>query len=773
MPVRPWTEFSQEYPLEAIETMELHTLTRKNQTPSGMKRKKNTAMDPASAAQIKSRRLFAKLLKMVSGYSAAPDLSPLRKAYHYAEQAHLNQSRRSGEPYIEHCLGTALILADLRMDIATITAGLIHDVVEDTGRDIEEISRLFGDEIAHLVNGVTKISEIHMQNPVQQQAENFRKMIFSMAKDLRVIMIKFADRLHNMRTLQFLDPEKAKRIAAETLDVYAPLAHRFGIAKIKWELEDLSFKFLEPERYHEIVQRVAEQKEERERYIGSVIRRIKRELLKNGIHAEVMGRAKTYYSIYKKMKYRNKAFEEIYDLLAIRIIVEKLDECYFSLGVVHTLFSPVHDQFKDYIATPKRNMYRSLHTTVVGPDGKMLEIQLRTTEMHRIAEIGIAAHWRYKEGKTNVDELDRYSAWLRELVDWQKDTLDPEEYIDILKTDLYISEVFVFTPKGDLIKLPIGATPVDFAFFVHTDIGLHCIGAKVNSRIVPLNSQLKSGDVVEIITSQHQKPNQDWILFVKTAKAKSKIKRWFKEKQLLEAIHLGEEIFSKGMKRYHLQLSREELIELAHQMGRPSLEKLFEDIGQGELAFKKLLETIAPEKIKSAESHKKINILEKFVQKARGSAKGVRVQGMDRLLIHFAQCCNPVPGDGIIGFITKGRGIVIHRKNCINILKLMENPEKMVEVQWDVDGEESFLVQLSILAEGKKHLLKDITTALAAMDITIKKIEMNHENETITSYLILQVRDLTQLTKVMKNLCSVKGVLSVERGSTIDKVNHP
>jgi len=719
--------------------------------------------------QDKYRRRFARIIKDITQYAKNPDLELLKNAYRFALNAHREQSRLSGDPYIDHCLGTSKILTELRMDASTVAAGLIHDVVEDTGITIANVVDEFGPEIGKLVDGVTKIGELKFKSQAQQQAENFRKMIFSMAEDLRVIMIKFADRLHNMRTLQHVPPEKAKRIAIETRDVYAPLAHRFGVARIKWELEDLAFKTIHPDIYQDLVKQVAEKKGEREKTIRRLVRPIKKELIKNGITAEVIGRAKTLHSIYLKMKYRQKPFEEIYDLLAIRIIVDKVDECYFALGVVHTLFTPLHDQFKDYIATPKLNMYQSLHTTVVGPEGKLAEIQVRTNAMHRVAEIGIAAHWKYKEGRESEDELDRYSAWLREMVDWQKDTLDPEEYMDILKTDLFISEVFVFTPKGDLIKLPNGSTPVDFAFMVHTDVGLHCIGAKINGRIVPLNSKLKSGDSIEIITSKNQRPHQDWITFVQTSKAKSKIKRWFREKQNQEAVHLGEEILHKGLKRYRIQLTKTEMQDLAASMGRKRMERFYADLGHGELSLRKILERIAPEKLRTTPDKKKDNLIEKFVTRARGTAKGIRVQGMDQLLIRFAQCCQPVPGDPIVGFITKGRGIVIHRKYCANAARLQEFPEKIIEVAWDVGSEEAFLIQLRILAEGRKEFLKDVTTSLANMDIHIKKADMINENSTITSYLILEVKDLSQLTKIMRKLCRLKGILSVERSSSIEK----
>jgi len=725
-----------------------------------------------SKVRTKYRRVFEGIIRRIKAYNKNPDVDLLRKAYNFAYNAHKFQLRKSGTPYIEHCLETAKILTELRMDVVTVAAGLLHDVVENTGISVDEVKDTFGAEIAQLVDGVTKIGELKFRSHAEKQAENFRKMIFSMAQDLRVIMIKFADRLHNMRTIEYLPRDKAKRIALETREVYAPLAHRFGIARIKWELEDLSLKVLDTSVYDELVRKVAGRREEREKYIRKVVRPIKRELLSNGIQAKVTGRVKHLDSIYRKMRNKNKSFEDVFDLLAIRIIVTKVDECYFVLGLVHTLFTPVHDRFKDFIATPKLNMYQSLHTTVVGPEGKMVEVQVRTDEMHRVAEIGIAAHWKYKENRRAEDELDRYSTWLREMVDWQRDTLDPEEYLDILKTDLFISEVFVFTPKGDLLKLPIGSTLVDFAFAVHTDIGLHCIGAKVNGRIVPLNTQLKSGDSVEIITSANQRPHMDWLTFVKTSKAKSKIKRWLKEAQLEEAIKLGEEILTKALKRYRIRWTKKELQNVARITGKRSIEQFYADLGRGKISINKVIESYIPEREWSQVKEKKDNIFERFVSRARGSVKGVRVQGMNHLLIRFAQCCHPVPGDPIQGFITKGRGIVVHRRDCVNAVRLMEMPERNIDVAWDIDGEGAFMVQLCILATGRKDFLKDIGESLSTMDTNILKVDMNTENAIITAYIIVEVKDLTHLTKIIRRLYRIKGIISVDRESGVETVNY-
>ena len=748
----------------------MEVVTDKNISQSTVLKKVKIAANKQKASEEdQAKALFQQILKAIKTYVKDPDTGLLRRAFIFASQAHEHQLRRSGHPYIEHCLETAKILTELRLDTVTVAAGILHDVVEDTGIIMDEVRESFGEEIMQLVDGVTKISELKFQSHAEKQAENFRKMVVSMANDLRVILIKFADRLHNMRTLEYLPGKKVERIAVETREVYAPLAHRFGIAKIKWELEDLSLKVLEPETYDDLAKKVAESREQREKYIRKIATPIKRELAKNNIKAEIRGRAKSLYSIYRKMVGRNVPFEEIFDLLALRIIVDKVDECYFALGAVHTLFTPVHDRFKDYIATPKLNMYQSLHTTVIGPEGKMVEIQVRTQEMHRIAEIGIAAHWKYKEGRSTEDELDQYSAWLREMVDMQKDTLDPEEYLDILKTDLFRAEVFVFSPKGDLFKLPIDATPVDFAFAVHTDVGLHCIGAKVNGRIVALNTKLKNGDSIEIITSSNQRPHQDWITFVKTSKAKSKIKKWIKDARFEEAVKLGEEMLVRGLKQYRIRKTKDQLQKIAKQMEKPNIGQLYAELGQGDLSLHKVLQVIAPEKDVRKDEDDKDGLFQRFVSKARGSVKGVRVQGMDNLLIRFAQCCHPVPGDPIMGFITKGRGIMVHRRDCINALKLMETPERNIDVAWDVEGEEAFMVQLRILASSRKDFLKDVAESLSTMRTNIIKIDMNTENAVITAFLVLEVNDLSHLTKVIRQLYRIKSILSVERSNEFEQ----
>ncbi|MFQ5602010.1 MAG: RelA/SpoT family protein [bacterium] len=706
------------------------------------------------------KNTFNELLRKLKKYSPNSDAALLHLAFDFGSEAHKDQLRKSGEPYFIHCLEVAKILTELKLDAKTVAGGLLHDVVEDTGVRIEEVEEKFGADVALLVDGVTKISELRFESLEERQAENFRKMIISMVKDIRVILIKFADRLHNMRTIEYLPEKKRKRIAIETRDVYAPLAHRLGIAKIKWELEDLILKTLEPDVYWDLMQKISDKREEREKYIRKVTSPIKKELREANIKATITGRPKHFFSIYGKMKKRQLPFEEIYDLLAIRIIVQKIEECYFVLGIVHNLYTPVHERFKDYIATPKSNFYQSLHTTVIGPVGKMVEIQIRTEEMHRTAEDGIAAHWLYKEGKSKEDELGKHLSWLRQVLEWQQDTKDPSEFMENLRIELFQDEVFVFSPKGDLYKLPQDSTPVDFAFAVHTEIGYHCIGAKVNGRIVPISSKLKSGDSVEIITSPNQKPNQDWIKFVKTSKARSKIKRWLKESFFEQSMKLGEEILVKQFKRYNIKKEDIDLDEIAQSFNFQNASQLFASIGSGETSIHSVIGRFAPEKnieIKDA------SLFKKFISRARGKAKGVRVQGIDNLMITFGRCCQPVPGDNILGFITKGRGIVVHRNDCKNIINLIENPDRTIEVEWDVEKDKHFMVRLKMIGEDRRNFLRDVSESISQTDTNIVKIEMKSQDTLVQSSIILEVRNLQHLTKIIKKLTQVKGVMSVER----------
>jgi GTP pyrophosphokinase len=704
---------------------------------------------------------FNLLLDNVKSYSPNSDLEQLRKAFFFSLKAHQNQLRKSGEPYFEHCYQTAMILSELKMDITTICGGLLHDVVEDTGITIEEVKEKFGETVATLIDGVTKIGELKFNSVEEEQAENFRKMLLSMVKDIRVILIKFADRLHNMRTIEFLPEKKRNRIALETKDVYAPLAHRLGIAKIKWELEDLSLKVLDAKAYTELMSKVSAKREERESYIEKMTGPIKKELAKNGINAIIKGRPKNFYSIYNKMLKRAKPFEEIYDLFAIRILVEKVEHCYFALGIVHTVYTPVHERFKDYIATPKSNGYQSLHTTVIGPAGKMVEIQIRTHEMHRTAEEGIAAHWRYKEDKETEDELDKHLLWLRQLVDRQQEMSDPGEFLESLKIDLFQDEVFVFTPKGDLFKLPKGSTSVDFAFAIHSDIGFHCIGAKVNGKIVPLDTELKSGNVVEIITSANQKPHTDWLKFVKTSKARHHIRKWLKEVQFEQSVKLGEEIIEKNLKKLNLPKNDEEILNAAQSLNFKDTKQLYAALGRGEMTVQTVIRKIFPEAKEPEE--KKNSFLSKFIKQASGSS-GISIQGTtDNMMISFGKCCQPVPGDQIVGFVTKGKGLAIHRTDCKNALRLMQFPERHVEVKWDVEKDKKFLVRIKLVGEDRINFLRDVSQSIALSETNVISVNMKAKDHLAMGTLLVEVRNLQHLTKVINSINKVKGILSVER----------
>jgi GTP pyrophosphokinase len=700
------------------------------------------------------------LIEQIKQYNRGLDVKLLQKAFEFSYEAHKDQLRKSGDPYFEHPLEVARILVDLKMDVGTICGALLHDVAEDTGVTLEEVNEAFGPEITTLVDGVTKISELKFDSVEKLQAENFRKMIISMVKDIRVILIKFADRLHNMRTIEFLPERKRERIARETLEVYAALAHRLGIAKIKWELEDLAFKTLNPQAYEELAKKVNAKRDDRERYIKRISQPIQRELNRLQIEASITGRPKHLYSIYMKMQRRGLPFEEIHDLLAVRIVVKKIEDCYYALGIVHSLFTPVSDSFNDYIATPKSNMYQSLHTTVIGPDGKMVEIQIRTEEMHRTAEEGIAAHWRYKEGRVKEDEIDKHFVWLRRVLEWQQDAPDSAEFMENLKIDLFHDEVFVFTPRGDLFRLPAGSTPVDFAFAVHTDVGYHCLGAKVNSKIVPLNHRLRSGDTVEIITSQTQHPNQDWIKFVKTSKARSKIKHWIRDSMFEQSVRLGEEIAQREFKKYNIRKTDDELIEIAQSYGLSDINQLYAAIGRGDLPIQGILQKIAPEKM---EQLKDETFLKRFIRRAKGPEKGVRVQGIENMLINFGRCCQPVPGDKIIGFITRGRGVIVHRTDCKNILNLLKDPERSIDVEWDVDKDKRFLVRLYMVAHDRPYFLRDVTEAISSTNANIVNVVLKTEEFMVHNNMLIEVRNLKHLTSIIQKIGKIKGIINVER----------
>jgi len=687
------------------------------------------------------------------------DFGFVERAFHFAHEAHKNQQRLSGEPYITHLLAVAEILAELHMREDVIAAGLLHDVVEDTETTSDQLRAKFGEGVAKMVDGVTKIPELKYESKEKQQAENLHKMLLSMVNDLRVILIKFADRLHNMRTIGHMTRQQQERIALETMDVYAPLAHRLGVYQIKWELEDLAFKVLEPRAYHELAEKVSLKRNERERIIQRESARIQSELQKANVKGIVTGRPKHLYSIHNKIKMRGYPFEEILDLLAIRIIVSKMEECYYALGIVHSLYTPIQDKFTDYIATPKSNMYQSLHTKVFGADGRKIEVQIRTEEMHSRAEFGIAAHWRYKEGDQSRKELDRQIEWLRSLLANQPESGDSREYLEDLKINLFEGEIFVFTPRGKLLTLPVGSTPVDFAFAVHTDVGLHAMAVKINGHIAPLKAILKSGDLVEVIVSPNQRPNPDWLQFVKTSRARNKIKKWLKEQHFEESQRLGREILTRELTRLRFKKTDKELVETAQLFGH-NLESFLAAIGSGDLTVENVVRKMAPE---PGPANPVANVLSKVIQRVKGTDSGIRIHGMSQVTVNFGSCCQPLPGDQITGFISTGRGVVIHRVDCKNIPYLMRHPERNIQVDWDADREAKFNVRVKLVAEDRKQLLGDVTVGLAKEDVNMLYIEMKREDQFASGRLVLEVKSLVHLQRVLKRIRAIPGVIHVER----------
>ena len=697
------------------------------------------------------------LLKMAEAKMEGADR--VRAAFAFAAQAHQGQRRDSGEDYIQHPLEVAEILVEIGMDTTSVVAALLHDVVEDTTVEITEIEARFGQEIALLVDGVTKLSRLSFRSTEEQQVENLRKMFLAMAKDIRVIVIKLADRLHNMRTLRHLPPDRQQRIARETLEIYAPLAHRLGIWKIKWELEDLALRHLDPAAYYDLVDRVAMKRQEREGLIEEVRQALARALAEAGIKAEFQGRAKHFYSIYQKMHEQGKEFNEIFDLMALRVIVPTVGDCYEVLGLVHTLWKPVPGRFKDYIAMPKSNMYQSLHTTVIGPRGEPLEIQIRTHEMHHVAEYGIAAHWRYKEGLEGGDrDLTAKIAWLRQLLDWQKEMKDAGEYMEALKVDLFADEVFVFTPKGDVKSLPRGATPVDFAYSVHTHIGHQCVGARVNGRLVPLDHPLQNGDIVEIITKNAPGPSADWLNFVKTAKAKNRIRQWLREQRRDEDIEAGREMLEKELRKrtpeIHEHLKAETLAAAARRFGFAEADDLLAAVGANKLSPGMVVTHLVGEKEPEppAPAH-----LPERPKPGRRPGHGVRVRGLDNLLVRFARCCNPVPGDEIVGYITRGRGVTVHRRDCPSVA-LQAEPERRIEVEWEPVEGLSYPANLEIEAKDRVSLLSDVMNAIAEFRLNISAAKVRTAKGTAFISLTLDINHREQLENVLWRVRRVSGV---------------
>ncbi len=708
---------------------------------------------------------LAEFIIHVESYNANIDIPLVRRAYEFSDRVHAGQYRESGDPYVEHCLNVAFILAEIHMDSATIAAGLLHDAIEDAGATISEIKGEFGEEIADMVNGLTKMSGLKFKNAAELQVEYFRKMLLSMAKDIRVIVIKLADRLHNMRTLGHLPAEKRKRIALETREIYAPLAHRFGMARMKWESEDLSFKYLGAKEYADIEKEIIESREEREAYIDDLTRALETAVASAGIKSEVTGRAKHYYSVYRKIKVRRVPFDQIYDLLAMRIIVDTITDCYHALGIIHTMWPPVPERFHDYVANPKSNGYRSLHTTVIGPRGRMVEIQIRTHAMHYAAEYGIAAHWLYKEGKKGLGEIDQHMAWIREILEWQGEMTNPEEFLEYLKIDLFPDDVFVYTPAGDLKQLSKGSTALDFAFSVHSDIGFHCVGATINGKYVTLSTVLHSGDEVEIRTSSHQNPSSDWLMIATTTRAKSRIKHWLRQRGYEQAVSLGKEMLENELKKKRMKMPSEtELLDLASRNGFTNAEQMYSGLGSGTISVNNLISKLSPRLEKEQPS-----MIRRFIDQARGVSKGIKIGGVENLMFRFASCCQPIPGEKIIGYVTRGRGLSIHKADCTNAAAIFQEPERMVDVEWDVEKGQSFLVRLHALVEDRKNLLKEITEAIAEADVNVRGGEISTGNWPASGRFVVEIQNYGQLGRVLAKMNKVNGVLSVERESGADQ----
>ena len=706
------------------------------------------------------------------------DVKLITKAYTFANNAHGNQCRQSGEPYIIHPLNVAYTLAEIGLDDSTICAALLHDVVEDTEVTDEDIKREFGEEIAEMVEGVTKLSSVQFASIEEQQVEDYRKMFLAMGKDIRVILIKLADRLHNMRTLKYLKRDRQIANAKETMELYAPLANRLGLYSIKWELEDLGFKYLYPEEYHELVDGINKKREERLKFIEKIMNDIRAELKKQKIEAEVTGRAKHLYSIYRKMKRDNKTLDQIYDLFALRILVNSIKDCYSALGVVHEMYSPMPGRFKDYISVPKPNMYQSIHTTLLGDKGTPFEVQIRTWDMHRVAEYGIAAHWAYKEAsyfgkKTPVKVEEDKLAWLRETLEWQKDMQDPQEFLNTLKTELFEDEVYVFTPKGAIKVLPRGATPIDFAYTIHAEIGHHMTGCKINSKMMPIITPLKTGDIVEIITSDNSKgPSRDWLKFVKSTSAKNKILSWFKKAQKAENIEKGKELIEKELKRIgflYNDLFKPEYIEpMLDKYKYKTLDEMYAAVGFGANSPVKVIARMLQEYRKEHEEENieaKIEELAKSRQKhPKPSNSGIIVKGIDNCLVKLSKCCNPLPGDEIVGYITKGRGVSVHRKDCSNIEELLADGNRMIDVEWYHENQSFYQADIQIYSNDRNGLLMDILKEIGTTKAKILGVNTKTTKEKIAIIdITLEVEDVNELDQAQKVIRKVNSVYEVRR----------
>ncbi|MDA8229637.1 MAG: bifunctional (p)ppGpp synthetase/guanosine-3',5'-bis(diphosphate) 3'-pyrophosphohydrolase [Desulfitobacterium hafniense] len=720
---------------------------------------------------------FAELLEKLQRNISQAHLDVVQKAYNFAENAHKGQHRNSGEDYIQHPLEVAKILLELEMDETTIAAALLHDVVEDTRFTITDIEKEFGSEIALLVDGVTKLGRIEYKSKMEQQVENLRKMFMAMARDIRVILIKLADRLHNMRTLKYHSEEKQREIAQETLEIFAPLANRLGIFRIKWELEDLSFRYLKQQEYYDLVEGIALKRREREAQISDVISQLRQRLDEVGIKADIAGRPKHLYSIYRKMINQEKSLSEIYDLTAIRVIVDSVNDCYGALGIIHTLWKPLPGRFKDYIAMPKPNMYQSLHTTLIGAHGEPFEIQIRTWEMHRTAEYGIAAHWKYKEGKTSGANFEQKLSWLRQLLEWQTESRDAGEFMESLKIDLFDDTVFVFTPKGDVVELPAGSSPIDFAYRVHTDVGHRCVGAKINGRIVTLDTKLTNGDIVEILTSkQANGPSRDWVCLVKKSQARNRIRQWFKKEKREDNITRGKEGIEREVKKLGFDpavaLKPERLLAIAKSFNFTGVEDLYAAMGDGAVTYNKILGKINDELSKEERENAKLAAFQQGEAKQAGSygkaSHGIRVKGVDNVLVRFSRCCNPLPGDDIVGYITRGRGVSIHQSTCENVIaRTQEDLDRLVEVVWAEQINAIYPVDIEIYGIDRARLVTDVMNAVLDTRTHILGINARVGKDRVAHIqLSIEIRNLDHLNFVIQKIRRVRDITSVERVNT-------
>ena len=738
-------------------------------------------------------QLYLELIEKIKTYHPSDDFSMVEKAYQLANGAHKDQKRKSGEPYIIHPLKVAYILAELELDMESIVAGILHDVIEDTEYTYEDISNMFSEEIAALVDGVTKLGKLSYTTKEEVQAENYRKMFLAMAKDIRVILIKLADRLHNMRTLNYMKPEKQKEKAQETLDIYAPLAHRLGISKIRSEMEDLCFKYLDPDAFFDLATKIERKKEERDEFVQDIVKELQQKMDEAGIKGKVYGRTKHFFSIYKKMVNQNKTMDQIYDLFAIRALVDNVKDCYAVLGIVHTMYTPMPGRFKDYIAMPKPNMYQSLHNSLIGPHGQVFEVQIRTWEMHRTSEYGIAAHWKYKEGKANEKgskasrKEEEKLAWLRQIMEWQRDMADNKEYLDTLKQDfnIFSTQVYAFTPQGDVIQLTKDSTPIDFAYMIHSAVGNKMVGARVNNKIVPIDHKIQNGDIVEIITSQNSKgPNRDWLTVVKSAQARTKIKQWFKKEEKEENIIRGREMILADMKKKGFQPSDllrpewQEIVVVKYDF--KTWDALLAAVGYGGLkegqVVNRLKDEYLKEKRKTQTAEDVLKDFEKTIDdkpvKKHKSKSGIVVEGIGDVAVRFSKCCSPVPGDEIIGFVTRGRGVTIHRTDCVNVINLSnEERGRLINAEWDTqfakgDTNTSYLAELRVTANDRVGLILEISRQLADDDISVKGINVRTTKDLLAIFNItIEIKTKEQLERVTKRLKGLKDIVEVERVS--------